>query len=143
MAYYIGEECTGCTACVRVCPVFAITGEKQKRHGINSIRCVDCGSCGFVCPSKAIQDNNGKTCQAVKRSLWAKPRIDTEVCSACGICVQDCTLGALSISMPKFRGDIKVYAELSAPEKCVACAVCEKHCPLKAIVMVTPEVSHE
>lgn len=142
-AYKISEECTGCTACVRVCPVFAITGERGKRHDINPLRCVACGDCGRVCPSGAVVDSGGKICEPVKRSLWPKPRIETELCSACGICVQDCTPRALSISMPKFRGDIKVYAELSAPGKCISCGLCEKHCPLGAIVMVNPPAESE
>jgi len=135
--YKIGESCTGCTACTRVCPVFAIAGERGKRHEINALRCVECGVCGRICPSAAINDSNGKSCTAVKRPLWPKPSIDPELCSACGICVQDCTPRALNICKPKFRGDIKVYAELSAPEKCVACALCEKHCPMGAVVMVS------
>ena len=134
-AYRIGDECIGCTACARSCPVFAISGERGKRHYINTLRCVACGVCGRICPSGAISDSGGKTCSPVKKVLWPKPRIDTGLCSACGICVQDCTPRALSISMPLSRGDIRVHAELSDPGKCVACALCEKHCPLGAISM--------
>ena len=135
-AYRIGEECTGCTACSRNCPVFAISGERGKLHYINARRCVACGVCGRVCPAGAVSDSDGKICSPVKKVLWPKPRIDTELCSACGICVQDCTPHALSISKPQFKGDIKVHAELSDPGKCVACAICEKHCPLGAVTMV-------
>ena len=138
-AYKIGDECTGCTACARSCPVFAITGERGKRHEINPLRCVACGVCGMICPSGAIVDGSGKLCKPVKRSLWPKPRIEGELCSACGICVLDCSFRALSISLPKSRGDIRVHAELSAPGKCVACGICEKHCPLGAVVMASPE----
>ena len=137
--YKIGEECTGCTTCVRVCPVFAISGEGGKRQEINALRCVACGVCGRVCPSAAISDTNGKTCAPVKRPLWPKPRVDENLCSACGICAADCYSRALSISLPKQRGDIRVFAELSAPGKCTGCGICERHCPLGAIVMVPPE----
>jgi len=135
MPYHIGEECTGCTACAKLCPVFAISGERGARHAINEKRCVECGVCGRVCPKSAIKDSAGKTCVPVKRSQWPKPVIDTETCSACSICVNDCTPGALRISLPKFRGDIKVYAELAQQQKCVGCAICESHCPLGAIKM--------
>lgn len=138
-AYKIGEKCTGCTACARSCPVFAISGERGKRHEINSLRCVACGVCGRICPSGAISDGGGKVLSPVRRSLWPKPRIDKSVCSACGICVQDCTPRALSISLPKERGDILVYAELSGPGKCVGCGICEKHCPLEAVSMDTQQ----
>ena len=146
MSYTIGEGCTGCTACARLCPVFAISpppesNERGKRHEINSLRCVECGVCGRICPGKAISDSSGNICSPVKRSQWPKPKIKSEgkhSCSACGICVQNCKPRALSISLPRFRGDIGVHAELSAPEKCIACRLCEKHCPLGAVVMVMP-----
>ena len=134
-AYSIGETCTGCSACVKSCPVFAISGERGKRHEINERRCVACGVCGRICNFGAVSDNNGKVCTPVKRALWPKPEIDAELCSACGICVEDCTARALGISMPRFRGDIKVHAELTQPKECVACAICEKHCPLGAVTM--------
>jgi formate hydrogenlyase subunit 6/NADH:ubiquinone oxidoreductase subunit I len=135
MAYHIGETCNGCTACARFCPVFAITGEKNVRHTVNEKRCVECGVCGRICTKGAISDGAGKTCVQVKRSQWPRPVIHAETCSACSICVNDCTPGALRISLPQFKGDIVVYAELAQPQQCVGCAICESHCPLGAITM--------
>jgi ferredoxin len=134
-SYRISEDCIGCTACAKFCPVFAITGKKGSLHIVNENRCVQCGVCGRVCPKGAIIDGAGNTCTPVNRAEWPKPLINTEICSACSICVNDCTPGALRISLPQFPGDIKVYAELAQPKQCVGCAICKSHCPIKAISM--------
>jgi len=137
MAYNIGEECSGCTACAKLCPVFAITRNegKNSRHIINAKRCVECGICGRICQKGAVSDSSGKICVPEKRAQWLKPVINKEICSACSICVHDCTPGALQISLPQFRGDINVFAELKHPNKCVGCGICKSHCPLAAISM--------
>lgn len=135
MAFKIGEACTGCTACARSCPVFAISGERGARHVVNEKRCVECGVCGRVCPAGAVRDVDGQSCAQVKRGEWQKPSVDAAICSACSICVDICTPGALRISMPAFRGDIHVFAELHEPNKCVACGLCARNCPVGAIVM--------
>jgi len=51
----IEATCTGCTACARVCPVVAITGEKKKPHVINQDLCIKCGACFDKCKFKAIK----------------------------------------------------------------------------------------
>ncbi len=52
--YVINEECTGCLACLRACPVEAITGEKKKIHVIDQEICDRCGSCYAVCRYNAV-----------------------------------------------------------------------------------------
>jgi NADP-reducing hydrogenase subunit HndC len=54
-AYKIDEEdCIGCTACVNVCPVDAITGERKQPHTIAEDTCIACGACEPKCPVDAI-----------------------------------------------------------------------------------------
>jgi ferredoxin len=47
------ETCTGCGTCVDICPVEAITIEKDKAV-IDADSCVDCGTCVDECPVEAI-----------------------------------------------------------------------------------------
>ncbi len=48
------EKCTGCGACVRVCPVDAIAGEKKKPHQLDQRKCVKCRACYEACKFDAV-----------------------------------------------------------------------------------------
>jgi len=48
------EKCTGCGACVRVCPVVAILGEKKKPHQLDRDKCVKCRACYEACKFDAV-----------------------------------------------------------------------------------------
>ena len=49
------EKCKGCTACSRVCPVDAISGEVKKAHVIDTDKCIKCGACIEKCRFDAIK----------------------------------------------------------------------------------------
>jgi len=49
------EKCTGCRACVRVCPVGAISGERKEAHVINREVCIKCGACYEKCRFDAVR----------------------------------------------------------------------------------------
>ena len=54
LEYIIGQDCRGCTACVKSCPVGAITGEPKAVHQINRDKCIKCGACMAKCRFGAI-----------------------------------------------------------------------------------------
>jgi NADP-reducing hydrogenase subunit HndC len=55
MEYIVNaENCVGCTACARVCPVNAISGERKEVHHIDPSICIKCGACMEKCKFDAI-----------------------------------------------------------------------------------------
>ena len=54
LTYSIAEACNGCTACGRVCPSGAISGEKKQVHEIDHSKCIQCDECYKTCRFDAI-----------------------------------------------------------------------------------------
>ncbi len=50
----ITDSCRGCTACSRVCPADAISGEVREQHHIDTDKCIKCFSCIEKCRFGAI-----------------------------------------------------------------------------------------
>lgn len=125
--------------CAKNCPVHAIVGTPKERHVINPKRCIECGVCGNVCPKGAILNPKGEVAVKTPKPEWKKPVINSELCSACSICVRICGKNCLQISLPKFKGDIDVFAYLENEKQCVGCGLCASYCPLHAITMKAGE----
>ena len=49
------ENCIGCTACARKCPVECISGKAKEVHTIDQERCIKCGQCFEVCKFDAVR----------------------------------------------------------------------------------------
>lgn len=58
--------------------------------------------------------------------IW-QPQIDRRICTGCGVCVAQCSTGAL--------GQVGGKADLVNPDVCTYCAVCEDLCPVDAITL--------
>jgi NADH-quinone oxidoreductase subunit F len=54
VVYSINEKCTGCEACMKGCPVSAISGGKKQVHELDQDKCIKCGYCVTVCPVDAV-----------------------------------------------------------------------------------------
>ncbi len=51
----IAENCVGCTACARKCPVNCISGERKQVHEIDQSICIKCGNCMTACKFSAVE----------------------------------------------------------------------------------------
>ena len=48
------EECIGCGACKKVCPVECISGQVKEAHVIDESACIACGACFDKCKFDAV-----------------------------------------------------------------------------------------
>lgn len=133
----IEEKCIGCTTCMDVCPTKTIELEMPSPVHIGE-DCVYCGKCIEVCPSEAIylkeehfETQNGRIFyirKALDEPRTGEIEIDSDICQLCGVCVNKCPAGAMSIE------DEEVIIDR---EKCIVCDACEVTCPVHAVKLKT------
>ena len=61
-----------------------------------------------------------------KGPIMSVPVVDPNVCTACGICVDEC---------PQTCYDLEDIARLNRPDDCTECGICVDSCPNSAISM--------
>ena len=54
VARIVGEQCTGCTRCYKVCPTDAIVGANKQIHAVIDKACTGCGKCVDACPENCV-----------------------------------------------------------------------------------------
>jgi ferredoxin len=142
MTHTITSTCTGCTACVKICPVDAIRGERKLLHAIDPSRCIDCGACGRICPVDAVQDALARTVVHARRTQWRKPSVKQGECVSCMACLQSCPVDCLAWGPPDPLSH-RVFPVLHRPGQCIACEFCAVACPVEAIEMLVPGSTNE
>ncbi len=100
--FEVTDACRGCIAhrCEDVCPVGAISFDKNQKCHINKEKCVECGRCASVCPYSAITNfkrpcENACKIKAIHMDDNKKAAIDNGKCISCGACVYQCPFGAI------------------------------------------------
>jgi ferredoxin len=127
-AHFIGEKCTSCTICERVCPTNAITG--GERFYIDPDLCINCSVCGVYCPFDAINDNQDKLVGYIKPKQVPKAVVHEELCTGCEFCVDVCPFEALEMQMCE-DGFNRIAVVIE--KNCTSCKLCEQVCIKDAI----------
>jgi Na+-translocating ferredoxin:NAD+ oxidoreductase subunit B len=133
MAYFITENCSGCTACTNRCPTRAITGVRKSLHVVAAAQCIDCGACGVVCPSEAIFDAQGVGTLLLKKSQRPRAFVDAQACTGCDKCAERCPFDCLRLD-EEVGPSASHFGVMRVEEaKCTGCRECENACPYGAI----------
>lgn len=139
MAYFIKEDCIGCTICAKKCPVPCIDGDVKLLHIIQPVECIDCGVCSSYCPVDCIENEHG----VIEKKIEVKNRpiaiVVEENCTGCEWCVDVCPFDCLEMLDAEDGGIFKIAKNVREKD-CVGCKLCEEVCIQKdAIIIKYPD----
>lgn len=124
----ISAACTGCGACVSVCPQAIIRLDVKGLPAIDFRKggCTFCGKCAEICPAPVFDRSMSPAFHhhaVIGNSCFA---IGGVVCQTCGDCCPEAAI--------RFRPRLGGPAVPSiAPDRCNGCGVCNAVCPAGAI----------
>lgn len=134
MPYTTNSDCRGCTACLKVCPVNAISGKAKNQHIIDAATCIECGACGRTCQFNAVIDEIGTVCTFKDKALREKPKFDLNECCGCRQCEIACPVSCIDLKI-QLKKDGTLYPYLKNKKDCISCGFCYEACPISAIKM--------
>lgn len=118
-----------------VCPQCNFTFPHEQGIPCRSVLCPDCkiylvrgGASSENSTSNGNRKNKNSTLDKESHIILPKtndfPKINTEICTGCGACINVCPMKAIVIVNGK---------AIIAEEKCRNCRVCQRTCPVEAI----------
>lgn len=143
------DNCRGCTACARACPVGAINGEPKSVHEIDQDECIRCGACFDTCKFSAIYQGDITPAPA-KAAAPKKPA----AAAAAGAGAAAAAGAAKKAAAPKKKAAPKAvehdplnrdFPLRIDPNACKGCTACARNCPEQCITSApkTPHIIDE
>ena len=123
--------CLGFGTCVKNCPFDAMTLGENGLPIIDKEKCTGCGKCKTVCPKHVIEliplgTHVAINCNSNDKGAIAR-KLCTVGCIGCGLCVKNCSHGAIKIENNLAVVDLEICVSECSESTCLA------KCPTGAI----------